>query len=254
MLPTLKLNFERWKYNPTFELYVSNMGHIRNKSKADIAPKIMANGYVVVYVYGSLNCYMLLHRVVMLTWKPTPEAEALTVDHLDHNKRNNALSNLEWVTKEENLRRAEEDYVGNVCVYGDILGCKHEEVCPLTALPAKMKQPTPAKTVLTDKQKRKAETAAWRARVKTVKSYYVQSSIAQTKDKQAFRQVAGPDAINSIVNRLATYQLGGYSHGKLFHKFNCIKDGTTKNDYIEYCGMRITFEYDEPSAADNEKE
>lgn len=112
MFPTIKFNIERWKYNPTFELYVSNMGHIRNKSKADIAPKIMENGYVVVYVYGSLNCYMLLHRVVMLTWKPTPEAENLTVDHLDHNKRNNALSNLEWVTKQENLRRAREDYLG----------------------------------------------------------------------------------------------------------------------------------------------
>ena len=40
MLPKLTLNIERWKYNPTFELYVSNMGHIRNKSKADIAPKV----------------------------------------------------------------------------------------------------------------------------------------------------------------------------------------------------------------------
>jgi hypothetical protein len=119
MLPTLKLNIERWKYNPTFELYVSNMGHIRNKSKADIAPKIMQNGYVVVYVYGSLNKYMLLHRVVMLTWKPTPEAEELTVDHLDHNKRNNALSNLEWVTQEENTRRAKQDYVSGTTLVGN---------------------------------------------------------------------------------------------------------------------------------------
>lgn len=111
IFPTIKLNIERWKYNPTFELYVSNMGHIKNKSKADIAPKIMQNGYVVVYVHGSLNRYMLLHRVVMLTWCPTPEAEELTVDHLDHNKRNNALSNLEWVTLEENQRRAAHDYL-----------------------------------------------------------------------------------------------------------------------------------------------
>jgi hypothetical protein len=251
MLPTLKLNIERWKYNPTFELYVSNMGHIRNKSKADIAPKIMTNGYVVVYVYGSLNQYMLLHRVVMLTWKPTPEAEKLTVDHLDHNKRNNALSNLEWVTKEENLRRAEDDYVGNVCIYGNILGCKREEVCPLAAVPAKMKQSEP---VMTDKQKRKAETAAWIARVKTVKSYYVQPSIAQTKDKQAFRQLASPNAVRELIKRLGTYKLGGFSADKLFRKFESIANGTTKNDYIEYCGMRITFEYDGPSAADYGKE
>lgn len=111
MLPKFHFAIERWKYNPTFELYVSNMGHIRNKSKADIAPRITRNGYMTVKVNGSINKHMLLHRVVMLTWKPTPEAEKLTVDHLDHNKRNNALSNLEWVLKEENLRRANEDLV-----------------------------------------------------------------------------------------------------------------------------------------------
>lgn len=111
MMPNFHFTIERWKYNPTFELYVSNMGHIRNKSKADIAPKVAPSGYLSVKVGGSINGYMLLHRVVMLTWKPTPEAESLTVDHLDHNKRNNALSNLEWVVAEENLRRAQEDQV-----------------------------------------------------------------------------------------------------------------------------------------------
>lgn len=251
MLPTLKLNIERWKYNPTFELYVSNMGHIRNKSKADIAPKIMQDGYVVVYVYGSLNCYMLLHRVVMLTWKPTPEAEKLTVDHIDHNKRNNALSNLEWVTKEENLRRAHDDYVGNICVYNNIVGCKHEEVSPLAAVPKAMKQSEP---VLTEKQKRKLALQAWVERVKTVKSYYVAPSLTQTKNKQAFRLLATPDAVRELIKRLETYHLGGFSADKLFRKFECIANGTIKNDYIEYCGMRITFEYDVPSAANYEKE
>lgn len=253
MFPTIKFNIERWKYNPTFELYVSNMGHIRNKSKADIAPKIMANGYVVVYVYGSINCYMLLHRVVMLTWKPTPEAERLTVDHLDHNKRNNALSNLEWVTKEENLRRAEEDYVGRITVYNNIVGCKNEEVRPLAAMPADMKQSEP-KFELTEKQKRRLATQAWVERVKTVKSYYVAPCLTQTKSKQAFRQLASPNAVRELIKRLGTYNLGGFSAEKLFRKFECISNGTTKNDYIEYCGMRITFEYDEPSAADCGKE
>ena len=111
MLPKFHFSIERWKYNPTFELYVSNMGHIRNKSKADIAPRVAPSGYLTVKVGGSINAHMLLHRVVMLTWKPTPEAEKLTVDHLDHNKRNNSLSNLEWVLEEENRRRAKKDQI-----------------------------------------------------------------------------------------------------------------------------------------------
>jgi hypothetical protein len=60
---------------------------------------------------------MLAHRVVMLTWRPTANAENLTVDHLDHNKRNNSLDNLEWVSEEENLRRAKADLI--VSVEGD---------------------------------------------------------------------------------------------------------------------------------------
>ena len=111
MFPTFHFNIERWKYNPTFELYVSTKGRIRNKSKADIAPKVNRDGYLVVYVHGSLNKYMLLHRVVMLTWRPTPEAEELTVDHKNHNKRDNSLDNLEWVSSEENQRRAKKDYI-----------------------------------------------------------------------------------------------------------------------------------------------
>lgn len=111
MFPTFHFNIERWKYNPTFELYVSTKGRIRNKSKADIAPKVTHGGYLSVYVHGSLNKYMLLHRVVMLTWRPTPEAEELTVDHKNHNKRDNSLDNLEWVSREENLRRASADLI-----------------------------------------------------------------------------------------------------------------------------------------------
>lgn len=109
MLAKLHIKLERWKYNKTFEVYVSNMGHVKNKSKALLAPKISRDGYVHIHVDGSKPGFITLHRLVMLTWCPTPEAENLTVDHLDHNKRNNAVDNLEWVTKEENLRRAEED-------------------------------------------------------------------------------------------------------------------------------------------------
>ena len=56
-----------------------------------------------------MHRHFLAHRVVMLTWRPTPNAEHLTIDHLNHNKRDNSLENLEWVTKAENVRRAKAD-------------------------------------------------------------------------------------------------------------------------------------------------
>lgn len=134
MFPKLHIKLERWKYNKTFEVYVSNMGHVRNRSKASLAPKVNSHGYMSIYVEGSNPGFMLLHRLVMLTWRPTPEAERLTVDHLDHNKRNNALNNLEWVTKEENLRRAGEDICpANAVLCIDAGGrtftiCKEEDI------------------------------------------------------------------------------------------------------------------------------
>ena len=107
ILPTLKLNIERWKWNSEFRVYVSNMGNFKDEHKKPIAIKIgSSSGYVKIKTpYGVKSA----HRLVMLTWKPIPNAEEMTVDHLDHNKRNNKLENLEWVDETENKTRAKED-------------------------------------------------------------------------------------------------------------------------------------------------
>ena len=99
---------ERYKWNKEYRVYVSNLGHFKDEHKKLIAPKVKQNGYLVIRTpYG----FKSAHRLVMLTWRPIPNAEELTVDHLDHNKRNNELINLEWVTKEENSSRAVKDLV-----------------------------------------------------------------------------------------------------------------------------------------------
>ena len=110
ILPKIFLGIERWKWNKEYRVYVSNMGHFNDAYKQDLPFKTTTSGYLNV----KTRCgYKLAHRLVMLTWRPIPGAEDLTVDHLDHNKRNNALTNLEWVTREENLRRAGEDHLDN---------------------------------------------------------------------------------------------------------------------------------------------
>lgn len=47
----------------------------------------------------------LVHRLVAETWinKPNDKNE---VNHIDHNKENNSADNLEWVTREENMKDA----------------------------------------------------------------------------------------------------------------------------------------------------
>ena len=61
--------------------------------------------FVVLYIKGKRTQWAL-HRLLMVTFKPTERWDVLTVDHLDGNPANNDLDNLEWVTQAENSRRA----------------------------------------------------------------------------------------------------------------------------------------------------
>ena len=106
IMPTFLFNIEKWKWNDEYRVYVSNMGHFKDEYKKDLAVKIDNGGYCRIHTHLG---YKAAHRIVMLTWKPIPDAENLTVDHLDHNKRNNSISNLEWVTAMENRIRASRD-------------------------------------------------------------------------------------------------------------------------------------------------
>lgn len=106
IMPTFLFNIEKWKWNDEYRIFVSNMGHFKDEYKKDLAVKIDNGGYCRIHTHLG---YKAAHRIIMLTWKPIPDAENLTVDHLDHNKRNNAVSNLEWVTAMENRVRASRD-------------------------------------------------------------------------------------------------------------------------------------------------
>lgn len=114
----IHFSIERWKWNADFGIYVSTKGRFRNESKKDIPITVDNKGYCRVYCGGTTHTHLLAHRVVLLTWRPTANAGNLTVDHLDHNKRNNALDNLEWVSFEENQRRAKADEIA-ITVQGD---------------------------------------------------------------------------------------------------------------------------------------
>lgn len=103
MMPTISFNIERWKWNSRYKVYVSTEGHFRRDNGEDIKLKVNKRGYL-------LCDNRFAHRVVMETWKPCENMGNLTVDHLNHNKRDNSLKNLEWVSAEENQRRAREDY------------------------------------------------------------------------------------------------------------------------------------------------
>jgi hypothetical protein len=46
------------------------------------------------------------HRLLMLTFCPVENSRQLEVNHIDLNKQNNRLDNLEWLTHHENIKHA----------------------------------------------------------------------------------------------------------------------------------------------------
>jgi hypothetical protein len=106
--PKIKIDVERWRFNEQAQLYVSNKGRVRRKNGTLIEFKVRRdNGYISVYTKES--GFWSVHQLVAQTWIPNSDPTKNTVDHLDHNKRNNRVDNLEWCTVAENRARANRD-------------------------------------------------------------------------------------------------------------------------------------------------
>lgn len=93
----IHFSIERWKFNKEYNVYVSNQGRFKDKDKKEIFPA-PCQGYLI-FRLGSI--WIPAHRLVLKTWMPVAD-ETLTVDHINHNKRDNSLKNLRWLSKKEN--------------------------------------------------------------------------------------------------------------------------------------------------------
>jgi hypothetical protein len=81
------------------QYFVSNLGRFKNSSGIIMDNyKVNENGYIRVFIY---NKTYALHRLIALTFLENSENKE-QVNHIDGNKLNNCVSNLEWVTNQEN--------------------------------------------------------------------------------------------------------------------------------------------------------
>ena len=94
---------EIWKVIDNFSNYeISSFGNIRNKTSSNILTPTIKSGYLSISLHNDNGNRksVKLHRLVALSFIPNPLNKE-TVNHKDHNKLNNNLSNLEWATTTE---------------------------------------------------------------------------------------------------------------------------------------------------------
>ena len=106
------MNEEIWCDIKNYEgLYqVSNKGRVKSLNykctgkEQILRPCKNTSGYLYVNFRknGKRKMYTI-HRLVLMTFNPVDGMENLEVNHLDENKENNNLSNLQWTTRKENI-------------------------------------------------------------------------------------------------------------------------------------------------------
>ena len=103
---------ELWKDISSYKgLYqVSNMGRVKSLNyRRSGEEKIMKlhthrDGYLTVrLVKNRIVKTYKVHRLVLMSFNPIDNMEKLDVNHIDENKTNNKLENLNWMNRKENI-------------------------------------------------------------------------------------------------------------------------------------------------------
>lgn len=98
---------KQWKEVPGYEgsYWVNTNGAIKSKRKI-LTPILDSGGYAQVTLYkdGS-GKICLVHRIVAKAFIENKQSK-YAVNHIDNNRSNNEASNLEWVTRTENMQHA----------------------------------------------------------------------------------------------------------------------------------------------------
>lgn len=108
----MNIDEEIWKNVSMFNgLYkVSNLGRVcrfhKHTPPRILQPHLNTHGYVQVCLSkGEVRKFCTVHRLVATAFIPNPQNKD-QINHIDGNKLNNSVNNLEWCTAKENIQHA----------------------------------------------------------------------------------------------------------------------------------------------------
>lgn len=97
-LPELK---DLYTINSDGEVYSDISGIMKTRNKGNTEYQIIN----FMTVDGKKKTFRL-HRLVLMAFDPIDNPDEMEVNHLDGNKKNNKLSNLEWCSSSQNQKHA----------------------------------------------------------------------------------------------------------------------------------------------------
>ena|SRR3990167_10582625 len=98
---------EVFKKIPGWNYQVSDRGRIRSFQKRHKnkfrRPLHTPNGYLNIHLWRNAKCWHIgIHRLVAMLFLGPPPTKYYHASHLDGNKTNNRVTNLQWATAKQN--------------------------------------------------------------------------------------------------------------------------------------------------------
>jgi hypothetical protein len=112
---TSNTDTEIWKdikmYGVDFNYQISNHGRVINKTEQNIISQNLRDGYKSVFIsyFDNEKCIrkaIKIHRLVGIMFIKNDDPNKTIVNHIDGNKLNNHLKNLEWMTTNQNCQHS----------------------------------------------------------------------------------------------------------------------------------------------------
>lgn len=131
---------EIWRSIEGFEnYYVSNFGKVKTPRGKLLKEHFNYKGYVMVSLSKHNKCKLLsLHRIVAKAFIPNPN-QLPCINHIDEDKTNNCINNLEWCDNAYNKRYSsaikvmQYDIHGNyIKTWGAVADIEHDLNIPTT--------------------------------------------------------------------------------------------------------------------------